>query len=113
MRTNVASELPLNTVIHMVHFGMCACSMEMPPAKWPPNHSWSSDWEDVTCPACLAAKDYPPTFELIDGGKAIKCRRCGLVSHNPKDVERHYCGHCHVYHDDLWPPARKRWVESV
>jgi hypothetical protein len=40
-----------------------------------------------------------PTYELLDGGRAIRCRHCGLTSHNPTDVAERYCGHCHLFHD--------------
>jgi hypothetical protein len=39
-----------------------------------------------------------PTYELLDAGRAIRCRRCGLTSHNPNDVELRYCGHCKLFH---------------
>ncbi len=38
------------------------------------------------------------TFELLSdgaGGRAIRCRGCGLVSYNPNDVANRYCGNCH------------------
>jgi ribosomal protein S27AE len=31
----------------------------------------------------------------------IVCPRCGMVSHNPNDVEQRYCGNCHAFHDDM------------
>lgn len=36
-------------------------------------------------------------------GKAesITCLQCGMTSYHPKDIEHRYCGHCHVFHDDL------------
>jgi len=27
------------------------------------------------------------------------CPFCGAVSHNPNDLEQHYCGRCHVFVD--------------
>lgn len=35
----------------------------------------------------------------------IVCPRCGWTSHNRNDVAQRYCGHCHVFHDDLRQPA--------
>jgi hypothetical protein len=35
----------------------------------------------------------------------IVCPKCGMVSHNPNDVENRYCGACHAFHDDLVMPA--------
>jgi hypothetical protein len=29
------------------------------------------------------------------------------------DVQEHYCGHCHVFHDNLWPPARRWWIKHA
>jgi hypothetical protein len=40
----------------------------------------------------------PPTYELADDGRSIKCRKCGLTSHNSNDVENLYCGNCCVFH---------------
>lgn len=40
-----------------------------------------------------------------DGPDAITCLTCHRTSHNQGDVEHHYCGHCHVFHDD--PVAAK------
>lgn len=34
-------------------------------------------------------------------GKVLFCRMCGYASHNPHDVENRYCGHCHLFHDNL------------
>jgi hypothetical protein len=31
---------------------------------------------------------------------AIGCFMCGSVSWNPNDVNAHYCGNCHMFHDD-------------
>ena len=94
-------------MIHLVQYGLVACLMEMPPVKWPDGHRWSSQLADVTCPDCKQnATEMPPTFELLNDGKAILCRICGAKSHHHKDVEHHYCGWCKVWHDDLWPPAR-------
>jgi len=98
--------------IHLVQFGLVACEMEMPPAKWPEGHRWSSDLKDVTCDLCrVNATETPLTFEILENGKAIKCRICGAVSHGPRDIEHHFCGYCHVDHDNLWPPARKLMLE--
>lgn len=57
----------------------------------------------------------PPTLTRREAAKAafeqaqataaqqqpyIVCPRCGVVSHNPKDVSERYCGRCHRFHDD-------------
>jgi ribosomal protein L37E len=103
-------------IVHFFKYGTTACLLPGNPFEWPPNHQWVSDGEQdkVTCPACLEGLKYgDPTFEILEDGKAIKCRRCKMVSHHPKDVEHHYCGHCGVSHDDLWPPARRAWVDDL
>lgn len=58
--------------------------------------------------------DFPDTFEVLDiGGKAaIKCLHCGLVSYNPNDVAQKFCGKCGLFHEDIWPPARKWWIND-
>lgn len=35
---------------------------------------------------------------LVDGGNAIMCLQCGMVSHNVNDVAQRYCGSCHRFH---------------
>lgn len=55
--------------------------------------------------------NYPETFEISKDGKSIKCLRCERTSHNPNDVEHRYCGFCHQFHDDIWPPAREDWIK--
>jgi len=40
------------------------------------------------------------SYTIADDGKSITCLRCGLTSYHPEDVRQHYCGHCHVFHDD-------------
>ena len=32
------------------------------------------------------------------GETSITCVACGMTSHNPTDIERKYCGNCHVFH---------------
>lgn len=39
-------------------------------------------------------------FVRASGQDGIQCTTCGQVSWNPNDVEHHYCGRCHVFHDD-------------
>lgn len=98
-------------IVHYMQFGYTVCMMLGVPKDWLEGHWWVGEWSEVTCAACLAGKAIAMTFELLDGGTAFKCLRCHSVSRNPNDVENHYCGHCHVFHDNIWPPARKWWVE--
>ena len=97
-------------VVHFMQYGYTACMVHGPPGKWPPGNAWASDWEGVTCPACLAGREAIPTFEISKDGEAITCLRCKQTSHNQNDVENHYCGRCHAFHDDIWPPSRRWWL---
>jgi hypothetical protein len=35
------------------------------------------------------------------GQQYILCRTCDRRSYHPRDIIERYCGHCHVFHDDL------------
>ncbi len=95
-------------VIHFVQYGLVACAMEMPPKRWPEGHFWASKLEDVTCPLCKqAATETPPTFELLDDGRVMRCLVCREVTGDADAVRLHCCPNCHIHHDDIWPPARK------
>lgn len=99
--------------VHLMQYGHTACLINGPPKDWPPNHKWDSDVKNVNCPLCLKGLEFgEPTFEILEGGNAFKCRRCCQVSRNPNDVINHYCAHCHASHDDIWPPARMAWLKS-
>jgi hypothetical protein len=41
------------------------------------------------------------TYTIVRGRDpvAIICLLCHAVSYNLNDVERHYCGACHLFHD--------------
>jgi ribosomal protein L37E len=41
------------------------------------------------------------TYELGADGRTITCRLCGLTSHHSGDVEKRYCGNCHIFHEDV------------
>ncbi len=56
--------------------------------------------------------NYPDTFKISEDGKSITCLRCKRTSYHPRDVEHHYCGFCHVFHDDIYPPAREWWIKN-
>lgn len=99
-------------VVHFMQYGHTACLINGPVSEWPEGHRWSGDWAVVNCGACQAMRDYPTTFAISEDGKTITCLKCKLTSHNQNDVANHYCGHCHVFHDDLYPPARKAWLEE-
>jgi len=55
--------------------------------------------------------EYPDTFEIDPNGPSITCQRCKRTSYNRDDIEKHYCGCCHVWHDDIYPPARQWWID--
>jgi hypothetical protein len=42
------------------------------------------------------------TYEIIATAKghSIRCLLCKRISANPSDVKEHYCGDCHIFHDD-------------
>ena len=52
--------------------------------------------------AALAAMDSGLVF-FLQGYRAddssITCFRCGMTSYNANDVQKRYCGHCHVFHE--------------
>lgn len=89
---------------------MTACLVNGPPKDWPDGHLWSSEWSEVTCVACLAGRELINTYTISQNGKSITCLRCNRTSYNSNDVKHHYCGYCYVYHDDIWPPARRAWL---
>lgn len=33
--------------------------------------------------------------------ESITCLLCGRTSYHPDDVKHKYCGHCHIFHEDL------------
>lgn len=41
------------------------------------------------------------TYQISTDGRTITCTICGMTSWHPEDVARKYCGHCHIFHDDL------------
>jgi hypothetical protein len=42
-----------------------------------------------------------PRYQLRDNGKRIECLTCHSISSNPTDVATRYCGHCHVFLNDV------------
>lgn len=63
----------------------------------------TDDWQKVI--ACIqkmiARSDVlitGPGYQVLNGGTAIQCMACGMISHNPKDVAERYCGNCHTFH---------------
>lgn len=103
-----------NLIVHFMGHGMTACQIPGTPGKdWGPGHRWSADWDDVTCEQCLEGKEPIDTFVISPAGDTITCKRCGRVSYSRGDIEHHYCGYCKVRHDDLWPPARHWWINTL
>lgn len=101
----------MNQIVHFMAFGKTACLKPGVPKNWPEHHKWSGAWTFVTCADCLKGRELIDTFTISPDGKSITCKRCKLTSSNPNDVEKHYCVRCHVFHDDLWPPARQWWID--
>lgn len=52
------------------------------------------------------------TYTIAADGKSITCKRCKRTSYHPRDIEERYCGSCHVFHEDLWPPIREAWING-
>ena len=40
-------------------------------------------------------------MSIMEQPTHIVCPKCGMVSHNPHDIQQRYCGHCRAFHDDL------------
>jgi len=99
--------------VHYMQYGTAACGREGPPAKWPEGHVWSASWGDITCVDCLLGREEIKTYTLSPDEKAITCLRCKKTSFHPQDVANHYCGYCNVFHDDIWVPARRWWINSL
>jgi len=55
---------------------------------------------------------FPKTFSISKDRKSITCKCCKLTSYDLNDVTMRYCGHCLVYHDDIFPPARAFWIAN-
>lgn len=101
------------STVHLLNDGLTACLADrMVPDPWTQEHVGTGQWEHVTCDKCLEGREAVETYKLSADGKSITCLRCHRESRNPHDVSQHYCGHCHVWHDDLWPPARKAWLSQ-
>lgn len=109
-------------LVHYAEYNRVACGIiQGHSAGWPEGNLSSSEPAEVTCPACRAGLEAAGigilTYELGHNETLhadwIKCRGCGLTSYLPQDRFHHFCGHCHVFHDDLWPPARKWWIENT
>ena len=45
-------------------------------------------------------RDPEVTYEIVEGGLAIRCLCCGMTSYNPNDIKFRYCGRCGIYHED-------------
>lgn len=88
----------VGTIIHLYPDGL-ACEVEWTGAS----HTSTIKLDEL---------ELNTTFDISVDGKSITCRACGMESFHPKDIEERYCGKCHVFHDDIWPPARKWWIEQ-
>jgi len=40
---------------------------------------------------------------------SIICPRCGLRSYHPRDIEEHYCGRCHDFHENMREATMPNW----
>lgn len=39
--------------------------------------------------------------------QSITCPRCGMTSYNADDIEKKYCGNCHMFHSDIVRESKK------
>lgn len=46
----------------------------------------------------------PPSFT---------CPHCGAVSFNPNDIRERYCGACHAFIVDGWPPTAEAYRDDA
>lgn len=51
-------------------------------------------------PIPVCTSDVISDYEIIEGGKAIRFKPCGVTSHNESDIRNYYCGHCHRFLND-------------
>ena len=40
-------------------------------------------------------------YTKVTGEKAILCKKCGLISVYPNDIEKLYCSHCKEFHKTI------------
>lgn len=102
----------MTLTVHFMQLGQTPCQMTGVPKDWAAGHRWSGDWEDVTCQECLRGRELIETFILGDDKKSITCKRCNRTSYNENDVRYHFCAYCGIFHDDLWPLARRWWIDN-
>jgi hypothetical protein len=50
-----------------------------------------------------AGSSSPPSFV---------CPRCGAQSFNPNDIRERYCGRCHAFIVDEWPPSPEAYRDE-
>lgn len=105
-------------IVHFMQFGMTphpviGSNVRTPPIEWPNGHQWSGHWPDVNCQACLEAarSENANTYTIAPDNGSMTCLICHYTTHRRSDIKNHYCSHCHVSHDDIWPPARKWMIE--
>ncbi len=101
------------TTVHYVTHGQTACLVHQLGADWPKGHKWSGEWINVNCQTCLLGKPEIKTYTLAPQGTWIKCLRCKKTSFNRKDVDKRYCGHCKIFHDDIPKPFRAAWLRKL
>lgn len=53
------------------------------------------------------------TFIISPAGDSITCELCGMTSYHPEDVRHHYCGKCHIFHDDIPKGRREPWLRRA
>lgn len=99
--------------VHFLQLGRVACHGPITPITLEAGHSGSENWDEVDCFECSKGRVPAVTYTMAPDGSSITCLGCGMTSSNSDDVENLYCGHCHVAHSDIWPPARRWFVENT
>lgn len=100
-------------IVHYFSYGHAACNIGDLPMVWPPGHRWTPEPGQVNCPLCLSGMQFgEATYEIMDDGKMMRCRRCWHLTRKPDEVLNRYCARCNARHDDIWPPARLFWLRS-
>lgn len=62
--------------------------------------------DEETIVVSVIARTDRYTIVVFPQGTAICCLRClkqgfDALSFNPNDVQAHYCGRCHLFHDEV------------
>jgi len=89
--------MPNPPIVHFLRAGRTPCEMRGVPRDWPPGHTWSAAWSEVTCSSCLGVAEDSvvgdagwshcgtPSLSRADG--ILVCRVCGAWSRVGQPVQ--------------------------